>query len=93
MNIALPLKRWDRDNTNDRQCQNLRRLRSLSLLDGQGNTFFFEDDGRPNLVRNLPPSLENLRVTMVSPVKVLRGFGPLTLNSALLAALSTCAVL
>ncbi len=49
---------------------NLKRLRSLSLLDGDGDNWLFKDDERPDLVRNLPPSLENLRLTMVSPVEV-----------------------
>ncbi len=69
-NIALPLKRWERQDVEDDLRSSLKRLRSLSLLDGDGNSFFLKDDERPNLVRNLPPSLENLRMTMVSPIKV-----------------------
>ena len=64
-----------REGTNDCLHNRLRRLRSLSLIDyaayDEGSHFFLKDDGRPELVHNLPPSLENLRMTMLSPVKVL----------------------
>ena len=68
-NVALPLKRSERREVDD-DLRSLKRLRSLSLLDGDGNNFFFKDDERPDLVRKLPPSLENLRMTMVSPIEV-----------------------
>ena len=80
-NFAVPLLRWGREGTNDCLHNRLRRLRTLSLLDGEGNSgtgHFFKDDGRPELVHRLPPSLENLRMTMPSPVEVLWVWGSFT---------------
>ena len=80
-NIALPLqRRGRRETSNDCLDNRLKRLRSLSLLDGEDNTFFLKDDERPILVHDLPPSLEDLRMTMISPVKVPSGSGTYQLN-------------